>query len=180
MMHLARPTPVFGAIAALSLAQLANAQPAHTQTTARTNGTPATASAPTNTSTIEGNALVLQMVQMALVALHQANQTGNYTVLRDLSAPGFRDKNSAADLAEIFAPIRKQTIDLSTALSSPPQITRSSLENQHMLFIAGTLKSLPVPVKFEMLFQPFAGTWRLYGIAVIPEQVAQRGTPQGR
>jgi hypothetical protein len=32
---------------------------------------------------------VLILIRSTLLALHHANQTGNYTVLRDLGAPGF-------------------------------------------------------------------------------------------
>src|SRR4051794_31643976 len=42
------------------------------------------------------------LVKNALLAVNQGNLTGNYTVLRDLASPGFREKNSAADLAAIF------------------------------------------------------------------------------
>ena len=45
---------------------------------------------------------VLILVRSTLLALDQANKTGNYTVLRDLGAPGFQT-NTAARLAEIFA-----------------------------------------------------------------------------
>ena len=38
---------------------------------------------------------VLILVRSAILALDQANKTGNYTVLRDLGAPGFQT-NSAA------------------------------------------------------------------------------------
>src|SRR6266702_4668463 len=45
---------------------------------------------------------VLMLIRSTLLALDQANKTGNYTVLRDLGAPGFQ-ANTAARLAEIFA-----------------------------------------------------------------------------
>jgi hypothetical protein len=41
---------------------------------------------------------VLTLVRSALIALQQANETGNYTVLRDLGAPGFEEANTAARL----------------------------------------------------------------------------------
>jgi hypothetical protein len=42
-------------------------------------------------------------IRSALLALDQANKTGNYTVLRELGAPGFQAANTAARLSEIFA-----------------------------------------------------------------------------
>src|SRR5262245_26200342 len=55
---------------------------------------------------------VLILIRETLLALDQANKTGNYTVLRDLGSPDFQ-ANSAAQLAEIFAQQRRDNIDLS-------------------------------------------------------------------
>jgi hypothetical protein len=127
---------------------------------------------PAPTSARQSDAgLVLTLVRSTLVALHQANVTGNYTVLRDLAAPGFRDKNSAADLARIFAPIRDAKIDLSGVVLLDPHITRPTLNDQKMLDIAGSLETKPVPVNYELLFQPIQGEWRIFGIAVTPVQL---------
>src|SRR4051794_3123709 len=52
--------------------------------------------------------IAIILVKNALLAVNQGNLTGNYTVLRDLASPGFREKNSAADLAAIFQNIRQQ------------------------------------------------------------------------
>jgi hypothetical protein len=116
--------------------------------------------------------VVITLVRTTLVALHQANATGNYTVLRDLSAPGFRDKNSAADLAVIFAPIRDSKIDLSVVVLLDPHLTRTTLNDQKMLVIVGSLETKPVPVNFQLIFQPVQNVWRIFGIAVAPVQQA--------
>jgi hypothetical protein len=107
-------------------------------------------------------------VRTTLVAVHQANVTGNYTVLRDLGAPGFREKNSAADLARIFAPIREQRIDLGAVVLLNPQLSQVQVNTQKMLHIVGTLATKPVPVNFELLFQAVNGVWQVNGIAVSP------------
>src|SRR4051794_7956262 len=65
--------------------------------------TPATAVQPDSQRTI-----IVILVKNALLAVNQGNLTGNYTVLRDLASPGFREKNSAADLGAIFQNIRQQ------------------------------------------------------------------------
>ena len=57
--------------------------------------------------------------------------SGNYTVLRDLGSPNFRAANDAARLAQIFAAIRSQGVDmLATAViepiyKEPPRLTES-------------------------------------------------------
>ena len=55
---------------------------------------------------------VLILIRSTLLALDQANKTGNYTVLRDLGAPAFQT-NTAARLGEIFAKQRSDNLDLS-------------------------------------------------------------------
>lgn len=145
-------------------------QAAWAQAAARPPASPASAPglapAPIDPAT---GALALALARSILIAVHQANVTGNYTVLRDLGAPAFHDRNTAADLAESFAPIRKARIDLSTAASTPPEITGLRLDSQGVLDLSGRLKTPTGPVRFEMLFQPVAGAWRLFGVSLAPE-----------
>jgi hypothetical protein len=66
---------------------------------------------------------VLILIRSSLLALDQANKTGNYTVLRDIGAPGFQ-VNSAARLGEIFAKLRNDNLDLSgVAVIDPRSIS---------------------------------------------------------
>lgn len=115
-------------------------------------------------------AQVLFLVRNTLIAVHQANVTGNYTVLRDLSAPDFRDRNTAADLARIFAKLRAQRVDLSAAAVLDPRISAARVTPQQQLQIAGSVATQPVPVRFELLFRPVAGAWRIEGISIAPAQ----------
>src|SRR3954468_15777593 len=73
---------------------------------------PATQPAPQQPIQIDRNG-VLILIRSTLLALDHANRTGNYTVLRDLGAPGFQAGNTAARLSEIFASLRSQNLDLS-------------------------------------------------------------------
>jgi hypothetical protein len=65
---------------------------------------------------------VLILIRESLLALDQANKTGNYTVLRDLGSPAFQ-ANSAARLSEIFAKQRNDNVDLSGVVVIDPQLT---------------------------------------------------------
>jgi hypothetical protein len=55
-----------------------------------------------------------------------ANRSGNYSVLRDISAQNFQISCNPARLTEIFSGMRKSNIDLSTALLVPPHLLRSA------------------------------------------------------
>jgi hypothetical protein len=109
---------------------------------------------------------VLILIRSALIALDQANKTGNYTVLRDLGAPGFQS-NTAARLAEIFATQRRDNIDLSGVVVLEPQLNLlPQVEANGMLRMAGFFPSVPTQVNFELVFAPVNGQWRLFGISV--------------
>ncbi|WP_370157515.1 hypothetical protein [Bradyrhizobium ottawaense] len=49
----------------------------------------------------------LYLIRSTLLTLNDANRTGNYTVLRDLAAPDFQARNTAADLALNFLDLRR-------------------------------------------------------------------------
>jgi hypothetical protein len=109
---------------------------------------------------------VLILIRSALIALDQGNKMGNYTVLRDLGAPGFQT-NTAARLAEIFAARRRDNIDLSGVAVLDPQLTvLPEIEANGMLRMAGFFPSVPTQVNFDLIFAPVSGQWRLFGISV--------------
>jgi hypothetical protein len=109
---------------------------------------------------------VLILIRSTLLALHNANQTGNYTVLRDLGAAGFQ-ANSAARLGEIFAPQRAQNLDLSGVAVLEPQLTKlPEIVQGGMMHMAGVFPSVPLQLNFELLFQPVEGRWKLFGVSV--------------
>src|SRR5271165_4582860 len=116
---------------------------------------------------------VLILVRSTLLALDQANKTGNYTVLRDLGAPGFQATNNPARLGDIFANLRRDKIDLSGVAVLEPQLTLlPQIENSGMMRMTGFFPSAPAQVKFELLYAPVDGQWKLFGIAV---SLAQSG-----
>ena len=109
---------------------------------------------------------VLILVRSSLLALDQANKTGNYTVLRDIGAPGFQS-NSAARLGEIFAKLRNDNLDLSGVAVIDPQLNLlPQIEANGLMRMAGFFPSVPTQVNFDLSFAPVNGQWRLFGISV--------------
>jgi hypothetical protein len=107
------------------------------------------------------------LIRSALIALDQANKTGNYTVLRDLGAPGFQAANTAARLAEIFAKLRNDKVDLSGVAVIDPQLSLlPQIEANGMMHMRGFFPSVPSQVNFELIYAPVEGQWRLFGISV--------------
>jgi hypothetical protein len=113
--------------------------------------------------------LVNKLVWSTMAAVDQANQTGNYSVLRDLGSPSFQAGNSAATLGGVFAELRAQQVDLSYALVLTPSYEFPPAINQQGLLRArGVFPLRPTAIGFDMLFQNVNGQWRIFGLAVIP------------
>jgi hypothetical protein len=106
------------------------------------------------------------LIRSTLLALDDANKTGNYTVLRDLGAPAFQI-NSDARLAEIFAAQRRDKLDLSGVAVLDPQLSLlPEIEANGVMHMAGFFPSVPMQVNFELAFAPVQGQWRLLGVSV--------------
>jgi len=99
--------------------------------------------------------------------LNDANRSGNYTVLRDLAAPGFQARNSPADLAQSFADLRHRNFDLFAAALLAPQFTAApALDGSGRLRLAGFFPTTPLRITFDLTFQSVAGEWRLLAVSV--------------
>lgn len=132
---------------------------------------PAAVSAPAMASGQPGvpdSTMLYKLIWSAMAAVDQANQTGNYSVLRDLGAPGFQTGNSDATLAQIFTSIRNQNIDLGYTLVVTPVFQFPPAILNGLLRIRGVFPLRPTPIGFDLLYQNVGGQWRIYGIAVIP------------
>ena len=117
--------------------------------------------------------MVAKLVWTSLVALDQANKTGNYSVLRDLGAPSFQTNNSAATLGGIFEALRARQVDLSnTLLVAPTYDFPPGLVQGGLLRARGVFPLRPNGISFDLLFQNISGQWRLFGIAVAPTVAA--------
>lgn len=106
------------------------------------------------------------LIRTTLIALSQANQTGNYTVFRELGAPAFRAANSSARLAVIFTSLRNKRADLSAVTVLGPKLTsKPNIDVAGRLNLKGYFPSKPAQLQFNLIYEPVAGSWRLYGIA---------------
>jgi hypothetical protein len=114
-----------------------------------------------------GDERITVLINSTLIALNQANATGNYSVFRELGAPGFQVVNSSAELADIFATLRSRDFDLSPIVRLQPKLIRPpELKKNGMLRVAGFFDTTPERLNFDLIFQPVNGRWLLFGIAV--------------
>ena len=116
------------------------------------------------------------LVRSTLMALNDANRSGNYSVLRDLAGPRFRQRNSAESLAAVFAAFRRAGIDLSPAGMTLPTLDSVTMDGDGAADspralnlrgrVPGATSSAAPAIRFAMAFEPVEGHWRLLTLSV--------------
>jgi hypothetical protein len=132
---------------------------------------------------IPGELELAKLIWSTMAAVDHANLAGNYSVLRDLSAPGFQANNDAAKLTEIFSSLRQSRTDLSnTLLLAPTYRSTPALIQPGVLRVQGYFGLRPTAINFDLFYQWIGGKWRLFGVSINPATIAteQPGTPQAR
>ena len=158
---------------ALTIALIFSAQPAKAQ-----QAKPAAANASTpkqGEMKIDVVTLTL-MIKGAVMALHQANVTGNYSVLRDLGTPVFREQFDQIALAAAFANLRARKVNLGAALLVAPNLTKNpELNKNGELVLVGDFPTQPLQIHFELAFVQLDTAWRIAGMAIdaVPARTAQ-------
>ena len=106
------------------------------------------------------------MIRNAVIALNQANITGNYTVLREMGTANFQMTNTPARLAEVFATLRSRKIDLSPVMVFNPKLTTGPALDGQVLRLAGYFPTTPEQVQFDLAYQHAGDQWLLAGVAI--------------
>ncbi len=123
-----------------------------------------------NSALIDKNGLLL-LIRHVLHALDLSNKSGNYSTLREITAPGFAAINDASRLSQLFRNLRDRNIDLSGTLVYEPQLTiMPEITKDGLMRFAGYFPSASNQIKFEMIFAPVNGQWKLFGLGadVVP------------
>ena len=124
------------------------------------------AQAATSPTEVSGTEISV-LVRSTVVALDQANRTGNYSVVHDLGDGSFRGAYSQAALADMFRAFRDQNVALNSVvlfdaqLDAPPQLTQDGY-----LRVLGHFPTLPNEVIFDITYRFEDGPWRIDGISV--------------
>ena len=122
---------------------------------------------------IPGELELAKLIWSTMAAVDHANQAGNYSVLRDLAAPGFQVNNDAARLGTIFASLRASGIDLSNALLLAPTYSGTPRFVQPgILQVRGFFGLRPTAISFDLYYQWNVGKWKLFGVSIAPMQIA--------
>lgn len=114
-----------------------------------------------------------KLIWSTMVAVDQANLSGNYSVLRDISAPSFQIINDPARLTAAFASIRASRLDLSnTMLLAPTYTAAPTLIQADVFRVQGYFGLRPMAVSFDLYYQWVNGRWRVYGLGIQPQPLA--------
>jgi len=115
--------------------------------------------------------LVAKLVRSTLLALHHANVTGNFSVLRDLGSPSFRQRNNPGALYESFGAIRGLGIQFDDiAVLQPVFAQAPTIEGGKYLRVSGSFPTKPKAVTFELLFELVDRVWLIVGLSVWPSE----------
>ncbi len=121
---------------------------------------------------------VMYLIRSNLLTLNDANRSGNYTVLRDLAAPSFQARYTAADLAIVFTDLRRRNFDLFAVAVLTPQLTAVPTVEPNLLRLTGSFPTRPLLINFDLAFEAVGGKWLLSGMAVTtPEAPALTASP---
>ncbi|MBT3069631.1 hypothetical protein KKP04_01935 [Rhodomicrobium sp. Az07] len=135
------------------------------------------AARPQKNATMDGVQLAM-LIKSTIIALQHANQTGNYSVLRDLGTPLFRERFDQVKLSAIFSGLRGRGVNLSPILVLSPNLTRQPELKDKQLRLMGNFPTQPLQIKYELVFQQIDSVWRVDGVSV--EAVAVQTTQAGQ
>ena len=147
--------------------------------TAMAQTAPQAAQPPISVEPVPSELELAKLLWSTMTAVHHANLSGNYSVLRDISSPGFQVMNNAARLGEIFASIRESRVDLSNALLLAPTYTEPpSVVEPGVIRVRGYFGLRPTAIFFDFYFQWVEGRWRLHGVSISPQAIASEEAPE--
>lgn len=122
-------------------------------------------------------AIVEKLVKYTIIAIDQGNQTGNYSVLRELGTPKFQMTTSSAKLSDVFAPLRRMKLDMSALTLLKPIFTKPPVVENGQLRIFGYFPTTPIQINFTMTYAQQNGQPRLAGVSITPVNVT--GSAEG-
>ena len=136
---------------------------------------------PATIQTVPDRLVLSKLIWSTMAAVHHANQSGNYSVLRDMASPAFQAANDPASLVLSFSGLRASNIDLSNALLlAPTYRTAPTLENG-ILHVQGFFGIRPTSLMFNFRYQWIGGQWKLYSIGIQERDMAtQMNAPTTR
>jgi hypothetical protein len=140
-------------------------------------------SAPVSTQPLPDELTRARLIWSTMIAVQQADESGNYSVLRDIAAPSFQIMNDPSRLSQLFAGIRSTYIDLSDTLFLSPKYAQSpSIDRQGRLHLIGAFGLRPTAILFDFTYEWVSNRWKLFGVSLgaqsLPSGLAPPSPPK--
>ena len=146
---------------------LATFSPDEEKKAAPSAGTESVDRTKTTKATTSRNAGTNILIRRTLLTLNDANLSGNYSILRQLAAPGLQRAHSSAALSRAFADLRNRKVDMAALVNFAPELTRKpKLDKNGRLRLTGFVPTRPQQINFDLLFEKHRKRWRLFAISV--------------
>ncbi|WP_017930830.1 hypothetical protein [Robiginitomaculum antarcticum] len=108
-----------------------------------------------------------RLVWSTMIALDNANRTGNYSVLYALGSPSFQQKYPIGQLSQSFSNLRTQRVDVGRAIMIKPTYYISpAIIPSGDLRLRGAFEYRPQALRFDLIYRNIDGGWRLHAISV--------------
>ncbi len=110
--------------------------------------------------------MAVSLIYETIIAVNNASQTSNFSVLRALGAPEFQAKYKTEDLDQTFRGLRQKNIDLRPVVLLKPVIQKSQyLPSKKLFRLRGFMPTHPIRLGFEIHYQYVEKRWRLYALS---------------
>tara|TARA_R110002111_G_scaffold97489_5_gene150740 strand:- start:16 stop:501 length:486 start_codon:yes stop_codon:yes gene_type:complete len=116
-----------------------------------------------------------RLVWSTMIALDNANRTGDYSIFHALGAPGFQSSYTVGSLYDRFREFRQTRTDLGRSiLVEPTYYLPRTIDNQGLLRLRGGFETRPMAIRFDIVFQQVEGAWRILEIDVIEQESSKQ------
>ena len=108
-----------------------------------------------------------RLVWSTMIAVDNANRTGNYSVLHSLASTELQTSVTPDGMADVLAELRERRVDVGRALLIAPEYAMPpSITPEGQLRLRGGFEFRPSPLRFDLLYVLEGGGWRLDGISI--------------
>lgn len=111
--------------------------------------------------------LAVSLIYQTIITINNASLSGNYAVLRSLSAPEFQEKYSLQDLHDTLNGLKVNKIDLKEMTLFDPVIEKKQILRSEKIFrLKGYMPTAPIRLLFEFQYQYVENKWRLFALSL--------------
>jgi len=162
MMNLIARTITIPALGLFTGMSLALSVPSHAA--AQSQQSSSSARAPS----VPSDTVLARLVWSTMIALDNANRTGNYSVLYALGSPAFQQQNPPQQLFDNFTSLRQNRIDVGrTIFLTPTYYIPPAILQDGSLRLRGGFEDGAKSVRFDLIYSNVGGGWQISAMSVV-------------